>query len=106
MQKRLFSALIALGGVLSCNSEAETPEQRCHRVLERVISLEIRADHPKRDEHSRVMRRAMRDTFVKRCTRDMSASQRDCVLEARNAKKAFECTLPQTHATSKSTRGE
>lgn len=78
-------------GALACRDEVESLEHRCERVRNQLVALEVPLAHPKREQHVRVMRRAMGDELIARCTKSMTDTQRDCVLGATDSKVAFAC---------------
>jgi hypothetical protein len=86
--------LTTLLGV-GCGSSTESVSERCHRVRDRLIQLEIPLTDGKRDVHAQAMRRAMGDQFMKRCTSSLSAAQHACVLEASDSRTAFACLTHQ-----------
>lgn len=94
--RRLSLVSIAIAVSLAagaCSGDrAETATEQCARVRERLVQLELPLTDTKREAHARVMRRAMGDAFVERCTRSMTVTQRRCVLDATRSKDAFACT--------------
>lgn len=72
--------------------EPESVENRCERVRDRMVALEIPLADPDREALARVMKRAMGDQFIASCIRSMTEKQRDCVFAAADSKTAFACT--------------
>lgn len=96
MRKFFRTVLACTLGLFACSEQAESTEERCARVRDRLIALELRLDDPARDEHARVMRRAMGDPFIQRCTKRVTERQRDCVFAASDSKSAFACIAGDT----------
>jgi hypothetical protein len=93
MKQHFLRAVILLGvaTTIACGGQPETIEQRCERVRDRLVALELRHDDPQREVHARVMRRAMGDAFLARCARNLTHRQRECVFASSDAKTAFAC---------------
>lgn len=90
MRMRLTASVLA-AWCLACDGGHVSIAERCERVRDRLVELEIPRTDPDREAHARVMRRAMGNAFLERCTRAMTDAQRDCVLDARHSQDASRC---------------
>ena len=98
---------LAIGGS-ACQTK-ESVADRCVRVRDQLVELELRADDPKREAHADIMRRAMGNEFLATCARAMTDTQRTCVLSAADANAAMTCTaasnpLPRTSLEARRTK--
>jgi hypothetical protein len=85
--------LLAVLAASACsNDRSETVTEQCERTREHLIRIELPLADEKREEHARVMRRALGDAFVDHCSHAMTATQRKCVLDASDSQAAMACT--------------
>lgn len=89
MTMTMFTALAI--GACSGNRD-ETITEQCDRVREHLIRIELPLADAKREDHARVMRRAMGGAFLDHCARSMTAAQRKCALDAADSRGAMACT--------------
>src|SRR5688572_27648501 len=76
----LLSIISIVFLVVACSERRLSVAERCEQVRDRLVALEIPRADPHREAHARVMRRALGNEFIERCSRSMTDVQRDCVL--------------------------
>ena len=78
---------------VGCRSGATgSATERCQRIREHLVELQLSPDSPDRELRAGLRRRALGDEFVASCTRSMTEAQRDCVLSASDSKSALTCS--------------
>lgn len=86
-----FARVVLTLFIIGCGDEAESVEHKCQRVRDRLVALEVPLADRDREEHMRVMQRAMGNQFITHCTKQVPDSQRDCAIAATDSKAAFAC---------------
>jgi hypothetical protein len=89
-----MKALLLLLMLAGCAGEHESPRARCEKVREHLVSLQLDVDDPRREEHEKVMRRAMGDEFLSECVRSTPEARAKCILQSTTAESAMACRSP------------
>ena len=76
---------------INCGGRDGSIAAQCERVRDQLVELELSLDDSNREDHARVMRRAMGNEFLANCARSMTETQRDCILAAADSGAAFAC---------------
>jgi hypothetical protein len=87
---------VALSMLASCAAEEPTPQRRCEQVRDRLIELRLaNATGVDIQAHREAMKNALGDAVVASCTSNLTVSQQQCVLKARDSAAATVCSTQQ-----------
>lgn len=96
--RRAVIVTLVTGTLIGCGgSDGNNQTDRCQRIREHLVELEISSDRSGTlENHRETLTRALGDEFVARCASEMDEERVGCLLTAGDSGSAAACSAQST----------